>query len=43
MLEHQLSKILDICYGWGAVLLLDEADVFLERSFPPSKLLRDNV
>jgi len=31
MLEHQLSKILDICYGWGAVLLLDEADVFLER------------
>ena len=31
VLEHQLSKILDICYGWGAVLLLDEADVFLER------------
>ncbi|KAI5854058.1 P-loop containing nucleoside triphosphate hydrolase protein [Tricharina praecox] len=30
-LEHQLSRILDICYGWGAVLLLDEADVFLER------------
>jgi len=35
MLEHQLTKILDICYGWGAVLLLDEADVFLERSSPP--------
>lgn len=32
-LEHQLSRILDICYGWGAVLLLDEADVFLERTF----------
>jgi hypothetical protein len=30
-LEAQLSRILDMCYGWGAVLLLDEADVFLER------------
>lgn len=30
-LEVQLSRILDMCYGWGAVLLLDEADVFLER------------
>ncbi|TGZ83324.1 hypothetical protein EX30DRAFT_370338 [Ascodesmis nigricans] len=33
-LEHELQKILDIAHGWGAVLLLDEADVFLEkRSF----------
>lgn len=30
-LEQQLSKILDIAHVWGAVLLLDEADVFLER------------
>jgi hypothetical protein len=30
-LEIQLSRILDMCYSWGAVLLLDEADVFLER------------
>ncbi|KAF8535885.1 hypothetical protein BDD12DRAFT_808201 [Trichophaea hybrida] len=30
-LEHELQKILDIAQGWGAVLLLDEADVFLER------------
>lgn len=33
-LEHELQKILDIAQSWGAVLLLDEADVFLEkRSF----------
>ena len=29
-LERELKKILDIAHGWGAVLLLDEADVFLE-------------
>ena len=31
MLEHELQKILDIAHSWGAVLLLDEADVFLEK------------
>ena len=30
-LETQLSRILDIAHVWGAVLLLDEADIFLER------------
>jgi AAA+ superfamily predicted ATPase len=30
-LEHELQKILDICHAWGAILLLDEADVFLEK------------
>lgn len=30
-LEHELQKILDIAHSWGAVLLLDEADVFLEK------------
>jgi len=30
-LEHELNKILDIAHSWSAVLLLDEADVFLER------------
>lgn len=30
-LEHELQKILDIAHTWGAVLLLDEADVFLEK------------
>ena len=30
-LEAELAKILDICHTWGAILLLDEADVFLER------------
>lgn len=30
-LEQQLSRILDVAHVWGAVLLLDEADVFLER------------
>ena len=30
-LERNLSKILDMAYTWGAVLLIDEADVFLEQ------------
>jgi DNA polymerase III delta prime subunit len=30
-LERELQKILDIAHAWGAVLLLDEADVFLEK------------
>ncbi|KAK3352876.1 cation channel-like protein [Lasiosphaeria hispida] len=30
-LEGELQKILDICHAWGAILLLDEADVFLEK------------
>ncbi|KAK5728829.1 hypothetical protein LTR15_001969 [Elasticomyces elasticus] len=30
-LEVKLNEILDIASTWGAVLLLDEADVFLER------------
>jgi ATPase family associated with various cellular activities (AAA) len=30
-LEHELNKIMDIAHSWGAVLLLDEADVFLEK------------
>lgn len=30
-LERELQTILDIAHSWGAVLLLDEADVFLEK------------
>lgn len=30
-LEGTLNQILDIAHTWGALLLLDEADVFLER------------
>ncbi|KIK51129.1 hypothetical protein GYMLUDRAFT_208901 [Collybiopsis luxurians FD-317 M1] len=30
-LEHNLSRILDVATVWKAVLLLDEADVFLEK------------
>ena len=30
-LETELNKILDIAHSWGAVLLLDEADIFLEK------------
>lgn len=30
-LEIELQKILDVCHSWGAILLLDEADVFLEK------------
>ncbi|KAG8526543.1 uncharacterized protein KY384_008744 [Bacidia gigantensis] len=28
--EHNLTTILDVAHTWGAILLLDEADVFLE-------------
>lgn len=30
-LELELQKVLDIAHSWGALLLLDEADVFLEK------------
>lgn len=30
-IEAELTKIMSIAHGWGAVLLLDEADVFLEK------------
>ena len=30
-LEKELQSILDIAHSWGAILLLDEADVFLEK------------
>ncbi|KIW08695.1 uncharacterized protein PV09_00642 [Verruconis gallopava] len=30
-LESMLQQIMDIAHSWGAVLLLDEADVFLEK------------
>lgn len=30
-LEGELHRVLDIAHAWGAVLLLDEADVFLEQ------------
>ena len=34
-LELELNKILDVAHSWGAVLLLDEADVFLGT--PPNQ------
>jgi len=30
-LENKLKDILEICYQWDAVLLLDEADIYLEK------------
>lgn len=30
-LEAELEKVLNLAHAWGAVLLLDEADVFLEK------------
>lgn len=30
-LEAELEKVLNLAHSWGAVLLLDEADVFLEK------------
>lgn len=29
--EHKLQRVLDMCTRWNAILLLDEADVFLEQ------------
>jgi SpoVK/Ycf46/Vps4 family AAA+-type ATPase len=29
--EHRLQRVLDMCTRWNAILLLDEADVFLEE------------
>lgn len=31
MLEAELDKVLNLAHAWGAVLLLDEADVFMEK------------
>lgn len=31
LLEVELQRVLEICHAWGAILLLDEADVFLEK------------
>ena len=31
ILEAELEKVLSLAHSWGAVLLLDEADVFLEK------------
>jgi hypothetical protein len=33
-LERDLNRIMDITHAWGAILLLDEADVFLEARQP---------
>lgn len=33
-LERDLNRIMDITHAWGAILLLDEADVFLECRQP---------
>ncbi|KAF2870776.1 hypothetical protein BDV95DRAFT_607909 [Massariosphaeria phaeospora] len=33
-LEADLNRIMDITHSWGAILLLDEADVFLEARQP---------
>ncbi|KAF3038741.1 hypothetical protein E8E11_000692 [Didymella keratinophila] len=33
-LERDLNRIMDITHSWGAILLLDEADVFLEARMP---------
>lgn len=40
--EHQLRLALTCCKEWNALLLLDEADVFLERR-SPSQLKRNEL
>ena len=34
-LERQLERILDMCGRWKAIVLLDEADIFLENRSGP--------
>jgi hypothetical protein len=41
-LEIQLSSIFEAAVHWGALLLLDEADVFLERR-SPNDLIRNGL
>ena len=41
-IEHRLTSVLELVTKWNAVLLLDEADVFLEkRDF--SNLARNKI
>jgi hypothetical protein len=41
-IEHELTSVLELVTKWNAVLLLDEADVFLEkRDF--SNLARNKI
>jgi SpoVK/Ycf46/Vps4 family AAA+-type ATPase len=30
-MENRLAEILELCSGWNALTLIDEADVFLEK------------
>ncbi|CAJ2512490.1 Uu.00g055050.m01.CDS01 [Anthostomella pinea] len=39
-LEAELQKIMDICHGWGAIMLLDEVDAFLSGQIFRDAFLR---
>jgi len=41
-LETDLNRIMDITHSWGAILLLDEADVFLEAR-QPHDIMRNSL
>ncbi|KAH9863030.1 hypothetical protein IAQ61_009305 [Plenodomus lingam] len=41
-LETDLNRIMDITHSWGAILLLDEADVFLEAR-QPQDVMRNSL
>ena len=40
-LEEKLGEILDLCQRWDALILLDEADIFLEKRSKESSLERN--
>ena len=42
LVEERLSKVLELCSEWGALTLLDEADVFLEAR-TSAELQRNSV
>lgn len=42
--DRALKEILDCCHLWNAVLLIDEADVFLEtRNMPSTSIERNEL
>lgn len=40
-LEKNLRNVLDMCSRWGAIVLLDEADIFVERRASSSGIVRN--
>ena len=42
-LETKLGEVLDLCSRWDALILLDEADIFLEKRSSTGSLERNAI